>query len=153
MAAPAPIFRGQANALFKTDRQNSVYARGQSVPYDVNGSPTAPPDEPGFIGINVEDLASADPAVPLHEFEVPPGVDDVIFNGSDAITARVAATGATVLPIQKNGAANGNITFTGGSGVKSISDSTYEAGDLFSLYPPAVPDATLDGLRISLGVN
>jgi hypothetical protein len=40
MAAPAPVYRGQANELFRTDRLNRAYARGQAVPYDVNGAPT-----------------------------------------------------------------------------------------------------------------
>lgn len=40
MAAAAPVFRGQGNSLFKTDQQNRNYARGQEVPYNVNGSPT-----------------------------------------------------------------------------------------------------------------
>jgi hypothetical protein len=153
MAAPVPIYRSQGNTRFGTDRQDSSYARGQTVPYDVNGSPTAPPDEPGFLIVKAEDLPSADPAVPLLEFEVPPGVLDVVFNSSNAITARVAATSPTVFPIQKNGAANGDITVTGSTGVMSLSDSTYAPGDLFALYPPATPDATLDGLRASLGVN
>jgi hypothetical protein len=147
-----PTFRSQGNALYKTDRQDKAYARGQTVPYDVNGSPTTPADEPGFIAINIEDLDTADPAVPLHEFEVPAG-QTLVFNGTNRITARVAATGATVLPLEKDGAANGDITFTGSSGAMSISDSTFTGPALFSLYPPATPDATLDGLRISLGVN
>ena len=153
MAAPAPIYRSQGNQQFRSEQQNRALKRGQSVPYDVNGSPTAPPDEPTFMATKVEKLPLADPAVPLAEFIVAPGVNPIVFNGSNAISARVAATGATVLPIKKNGAANGNITFTGSSGVASFSDSTYDPGDLFSLYPPAVADTTLDGLRISLGVN
>lgn len=151
MPAAAPTYRSQGNRLFNTDRQNQAYKRGQEVPYNVNGAPTVP-DEPGFLSIKVEDLASADPAVPLAEFEVPPGFT-IVFNGNDAITARVAATGSTVFPIKKNGAANGNITITGSSGTATFSDSTYEAGTLFSLYPPASADATLDGVRISLGTD
>jgi hypothetical protein len=104
----------------------------------------------GFLAINIENLPDADPAEPLYEFEA---VYDVNFNGTDAITARVAATGATVFPIKKDGAANGNITITGGSGVATLTDASYEAGSLFSLYPPAVADTTLDGVRISLGTS
>jgi hypothetical protein len=149
--ATAPIFRGQGNALFKTDRQNSTYRRGQEVPYNVNGAPTIPA-EPGFLLIDVNDLGLASSSKPLFEVAVPPGFT-IVFNGNDAITAGVAATAATVLPIKKNGAANGNITVTGSSGTATFSDSTYAAGDLFSLYPPATPDATLDRLRIALGTD
>lgn len=149
MAAPAPVFRGQANAFFRTDKQDTAYARGQEVPYNVNGAPTIAAD-PGFLSIDLNDLASADPAEPLFEFVVPTGLT-VTFNGSNTITAGMAATASTVFAIKKNGAANGNITVTGSTGTASFSDSTYAAGDLFSLYPPASADATLDRVRISLG--
>jgi hypothetical protein len=150
--ATAPIFRGQGNALFKTDRQNSTYRRGQEVPYGSNGAPPPAIAEPGFLLIDINDLASAVAAEPLFEITVPPGFT-IVFNGSNAITAGVAATASTVLPLKKNGAANGDITVTGASGTATFSDSTYAAGDLFSLYPPATPDATLDRLRIALGTN
>jgi hypothetical protein len=150
MVAPAPVFRGQANAFFRTDKQDRAYARGQEVPYDTNGAPTIVPSPGGFLAIDVNDLAAADPAEPLHEFALPPGFT-VTFNGNDAITAGVAATASTVFPIKKNGSANGNVTVTGSTGAASFSDSTYAAGDLFSLYPPATPDATLDRVRIVLG--
>lgn len=105
---------------------------------------------PGFLAIDVEDLPSANPAEPLYEFEA--GVA-VTFNTADEISARVAATAPTVFPVQKNGVANGNITVTGSSGVAALSSLAYAAGDLFSLYPPATADATLDGVRISLGTD
>jgi hypothetical protein len=40
MVAPAPVYRGQANAFFRTDKQDRSYARGQDVPYNINGAPT-----------------------------------------------------------------------------------------------------------------
>jgi len=36
---PAPTFRSQGNALFRTDQQVVNYRRGQEVPYDINGAP------------------------------------------------------------------------------------------------------------------
>lgn len=149
--ATAPIFRGQGNALFKTDSMRTTYRRGQEVPYNVNGAPTVPA-EPGFLLIDINGLASADPAEPLFELTVPPGFT-IVFNGSDAITAGDAAAAPTTLPYKKNGSANGSIVVTGATGVSTFSDSTYTTGDLFSLYPPAAPDATLDRLRIALGTD
>jgi hypothetical protein len=150
MGAPAPIYRSQGNQQFRSEQRNTALKRGQSVPYDVNGSPTAPAAEPGLLALYLANLDAADPAEPLYEFVVEGA--DIIFTGNSAITAGVAATGATVFPIKKNGAANGNITVTGSAGAFSISDSTYADGDLFSLYPPATADATLDRLRVSLEI-
>lgn len=150
MTAPAPIFRSQGNRLFRTDVADKVVKRGQESPYDINGAPVS--QEAGFLAIDINDMPSANPAEPLHEFVVPPGFT-VVFNGSDAINAGVGATGTPSLPIQKNGAANGSIDFVGTAGTATFSDSTYAAGDLFSLYPPATADATLDRVRIVLGVD
>lgn len=152
MGAPAPIYRGQANAPFRSEARTKVLQRGQSVPYDTNGAPTLPPDEPGFLSIDINDLPTADPAEPLFEFVVPPGIT-VNFNGDDAITAGIAATSSTTLPLKINGGVNGSIVVTGSTGAASFSDSSYTAGDLFSLYPPASADATLDRVRIALGVD
>lgn len=38
--APAPIHRGQGNDPFRSEGQNRILARGQVVPYDINGAPT-----------------------------------------------------------------------------------------------------------------
>lgn len=151
MVAPAPVFRGQGNALFKTDRQDRNYARGQEVPYDINGSPTLPPEEPGSLVININDLPTAAPAEPLFEFEVPTG--GIVFTGDDQLTAGVGATSPSALRLFKNGSANGTLSFTGTNGTASFSDSTYAAGDLFGLYPPTSVDATLDRVRITLGTD
>lgn len=37
---PTPIYRGQGNASFGSDKQDRVIYRGQTNPYDVNGAPT-----------------------------------------------------------------------------------------------------------------
>jgi hypothetical protein len=146
-----PLYRGQGNGGFETADPRSAAKRGQGVPYDVNGAPVFTP-EPGFLLIDINDLPSASAAEPLHEFVVPPGIA-VTFNGSNAITAGVAATAATTLPVKKNGNPNGSIVITGSGGTATLSDSTYTAGDLFSLYPPATADATLDRVRIALGTD
>jgi hypothetical protein len=152
MPAPAPIYRGQGNQPFQSFQQDGIQKRGQTVPYDINGSPTSPPPEPGALVLNINSLAAADPAEPLYEFEVPAG--GVVFTGTgDHLTAGDAATGTPALRIFKNGAANGTITFTGAAGVAAFSDSTYAEGDLFSLYPPVAADATLDRVRITLGTD
>lgn len=58
MTAPAPIYRGQANSLFRTDKQNKVYARGQEAPYGTNGAPPAITPKPGWTA----DTGTADRA-------------------------------------------------------------------------------------------
>lgn len=146
-----PTFRGQGNALFKTDELKRTYARGQVVPYEVNGAPPLPPEPPGALALNINGLPSADPAEPLYEIEIPEG--GFTFTGVDFISAGVAATASTVLRYFKNGAANGTLTFTGSAGTSNFSDSTYAEGDLFGLYPPLTADATLDRLRITLGTD
>lgn len=108
------------------------------------------PYAPGMLAIYLSNLTAATPGDPLYEFEVEGA--DVVFTGNENITAGVAATGATVFPIYKDGVANGDVTITGSTGVLSLSDSTYEVGTLFSLYPPATADATLDRVRMSLEV-
>jgi hypothetical protein len=147
---PSPIARSQGNILFRSEPQDRVLKRGQNVPYDVNGSPTSPPADPTYLAISIIDLPLADPADPLFELLVM--LDTITFTGNESISAGVAASAPTVFPILKNGAANGDVTITGGSGVIALSDSSYAPGDLFSIYPPAVPDATLDLVRISLEV-
>lgn len=147
MPAPAPIYRGQGNTLFRVDVANKVVKRGQSSPYDLNG---APPTNAGFFALDINDLPAADPTEPLYELLVPPGFT-ITFNGSNAIDAGDAAIGTPSFPIQKDGVSNGSIDFTGAAGTATFSDSTYEAGTLFSLYPPATTDATLDRVRIVLG--
>lgn len=143
-----PLFRGQGNTLFKTNAAVSAAKRGQTVPYDVNGSPTS---KPSSLVINLNDLPVATPTKPLFEFKTPSG--GIVFNGSNDLAAGVAATAASALRYFRNGVANGTLTFTGTAGVSSFSDSTYVAGDLFSLYPPTSVDATLDRVRITLGTN
>ena len=61
--------------------------------------------------------------------------------------ARVAATGSTVIDIQKNGSNIGTITIapagTTGTFATSGGATSYVAGDYMSLVAPASPDATL----------
>jgi hypothetical protein len=166
----APIYRGQGNQPFQAFQRDSVQKRGQTIPYDVNGAPPAAVvpdgdygeveiiggqwfiDKPGALSININDLTLADPAEPLFEFEVPAG--GIVFTGvGDQLSAGVAASAPSALRLFKDGVANGDITFTGAAGVPTFTDSSYNAGELFSLYPPLALDATLDRVRITLGTN
>lgn len=149
--APSPVYRSQGNIPFRSEKQNAALKRGQTIPYDINGVPV-PASNPGAFILNINDLPSAVPADPLFEFEVPAG--GLVFTGvGNELSAGVAATSPSALRYFKNGVANGTLTFTGTAGVSSFSDSTYAAGDLFSLYPPLSIDATLDRLRITLGTD
>lgn len=147
--APAPVYRNQGNQQFRSDKLDSALKRGQTVPYDVNGSPPSYVPPPGVLSLFLANLAAAT-SDPLYEFVVEGA--DIVFTGNYAITAGVAATASKTFPIYKNGVANGSIVVTGSTGTFSLSDSTYTDGDLFSLYPPATPDATLDRLRVSLEI-
>lgn len=148
MPAPAPTFRGQTTELFRTDTRDKAYKRGQTVPYGTNGAP--PASEPGYLAISINDLPLADAAEPL--FEVLVMLEPIVFTGNEAISAGIAASAPTAFPIYKNGLANGDVTITGASGVLTLSDSSYGVGDLFAIYPPVSPDATLDQVRMSLEV-
>jgi hypothetical protein len=126
--------------------------------HPVQGVQDSPPppyslaSTPGWLALDVNDLLTVtDTTKPLYEFEV--GDSGLVFNGSDHITAGVAATASSALRLFKNGAANGTITFTGSSGLAAFTSGTYAAGDLFGLYPPVTLDATLDRLRITLGTD
>jgi hypothetical protein len=148
---PAPVQRGQGNLPFRSEEKNRILSRGQYVPYDVNGAPTVTP-EPGFLSINISNLPAAAGNEALYEFIVPPGAD-VTFNGNDEATAFTAATAPASFTVEKNYAPNGSIDFVGAAGTVSLTDSSYAAGDVFTLYSPSPTDATLDRVSISLGTD
>jgi hypothetical protein len=100
---------------------------------------------PGHMPISIVGLPEADAAEPLLRFILTEGMDFVGGTG----TAGIAATSPSVLRFRKNGVANGTATFTGTAGAIAITDP-YADGDLFELYPPAVIDATLDQVSITL---
>jgi hypothetical protein len=65
-APAAPIYRGQGTSLFRTDAGSRIVARGQEVPYDVNGAPNdtslfaaANPFDFGALGDGTTDDAAA----------------------------------------------------------------------------------------------
>lgn len=153
MPTPAPVYRGQGNNPFQSFKQDGIQKRGQTVPYDLNGSPTPGPSEPGALAIDIVNLPAAT-ADPLLEFLTPAG--DLNFTGiGDHVTAAIAATGATALRIFKNGVQVGTISFGAGgtTGTVAFTDSSFVEGDLFGLYPPVAVDATLDRVRITLGTD
>ena len=119
------------------------------VPADVTaalGFLPVPPPANGYLPISIVDLPLADPTEPLLRWELTAGMQ---FVDGDA-TAGIAASASSALRVRKNGSANGTITFTGTTGVVSITNLVYAPGDLFELYPPTSIDATLDQVSITL---
>ena len=119
------------------------------VPGDINaalGYTPGPPTANGYMPISIVDLPLADPAEPLIRMILTGGMTFV----DGVASAAIAATASSALRIRKNGAANGTITFTGTTGVVSITNLVYAAGDLFELYPPTSIDTTLDRVSITL---
>lgn len=71
------------------------------------------------------------------------------MSGSQAV-ASVPATGAPVLSLRKNGTEFATLTFSGSTGTFSGQQTAFVVGDLFELVAPAVTDATLAELSITL---
>jgi hypothetical protein len=104
-----------------------------------------PSGQPGYLPVSIVDLPLADAAEPLFRWKLPVALT---FTGGIA-DAAAGATGSPALPIKKNGAANGNVSFAGTTGTVSFTSGSYGAGDIFELYPPASTDATLDRVSIT----
>lgn len=147
--AATPLYRGQGNDVFRTADPRSAAKRGQTVPYDVNGSPTIPADDPGSLYISIIDLPLADPTEPLVRYKL---TDAYVFAGGGAADAAVAATSSSVFRIRKDGVQVGTVTFGAGAstGTIAFSDSSFPSGSVFELYPPVATDATLDWVSITL---
>jgi hypothetical protein len=69
------------------------------------------------------------------------------FSGS-YFTATANATGSTAFDVQKNGSSIGTVTIAAGGTTPTFTTSgglgqAYAAGDVFAIYGPATPDATL----------
>lgn len=147
MAAPAPIYRGQGNATFRSERRDTTLKRGQTVPYDVNGAPTINPAS-RTLSVYIADLAAAVTTEPLLRVLL---TDDWTMTGG-AAKADADATAEAVFPIKEDGVQIGAVTFAAAAttGTVAFSDSTVASGALFDLFPPAVTDATLDNVSITL---
>jgi len=141
-----PLYRGQGNQPFYTNVATPQSRRGQTVPYDINGSPTVTTPPPGALNISIVDLPLANVAEPLVRFRL---TRDYLFTTGVA-DATIGATGSPVFRLRKNGVASGTVTFAGTVGTLAWGDSTYPSGALFELYPPVTPDATLDQVSITL---
>lgn len=144
---PAPVYRGQGNAAFRSERQESTLKRGQTVPYDVNGAPAINPAG-RTLSVYISDLPAAVTTEPLLRVLL---TDDWTMTGG-AAEADAAATAEAVFPIKEDGVQIGTVTFAAASttGTVSFSDSTVSSGTLFDIFPPAVTDATLDDVSITL---
>lgn len=102
----------------------------------------------GFIPISIIDLPLADSAEPLIRWRFTSGLT---FAGGTA-DAEIAATGTPDLRLCKNSIDVGTIGYVGTMGTVAFTDPVYAPGDLFELYPPVAPDATLDRLSITLAL-
>jgi hypothetical protein len=67
-------------------------------------------------------------------------------------TLGTAATSSAVFKIKRNGSQIGTFTFAASGAVASfsMSEQTFNVGDLLSLVAPTSPDATAAGLALSL---
>lgn len=83
-----------------------------------------------------------------HDVAVPISFDTDF--GNSVANAITAATSPTILTFKKNGVAFGTLTFTGTTGVFSSTETSFARYDLLSLHAPAIADATLAGLTLTL---
>lgn len=76
------------------------------------------------------------------------------FSGSVAAPSDYAATSSSVLSVKKNGSQIGTITYAAASSSPTFATTsgsvTYTTGDILSVIAPAVQDATLEGISITL---
>lgn len=86
MTAPAPIFRGQGNTPFRSEERTKTLKRGQTVPYDTNGSPN------GGLASNVADGDYGEIVVTLGIWTIDPSIlspfGRSLIDDADAATAR-----------------------------------------------------------------
>jgi hypothetical protein len=100
------------------------------------------------LALSITGLPDADPSVPLLRIELL----DATEIGDVVASAGIAATGSPALRFKKDGLANGTVTFAGAVGA-AVGIDDYPAGSLLEIYPPAVADATLDDVSISIRVT
>jgi hypothetical protein len=106
----AVIYRNQGNAYYRDDQQNRAYARGQIVPYDVNG---APPVSGGSGGTTTNALTFNSSGAGA--------ASGSAFDGSAALTISYNSIGAQPAGAYLTG--NQTITLSGdlsGSGATAI---------------------------------
>lgn len=69
------------------------------------------------------------------------------------VNAKVAATNAAAYTLQKNGANIGTVNIAAGANTATYTFDTetqFDAGDIIELIAPAVQDATLSGVSVTL---
>jgi hypothetical protein len=84
-------------------------------------------------------------AIP-NDFDIPSGA------GDNLASSRVGSSGSVAFDMEKNGTSFGSITFaTSATGTFSIaSPVSFVAGDILTIRAPAVADATLEDISITL---
>ena len=117
----------------------SGIATGQQLTW--NGSALVPVTEPFDVGVHLPDLSTA--GALLAEIVLARPVDFPAAFGGSTGYARVAATGETVLDVQKNGSNIGTVTFA------AASSTPVFALPLRPASRPAPADATLAGISLT----
>jgi len=139
---------GSASIGELLDVDISGIATGQQLAW--NGSTLVPVTEPFDLGLHLSDLSTG--GALLAEIVLARPVDfPAAFTGSTGY-ARIAATGETVLDVQKNGAAIGTVTFAaaGFTPVFALASATsFAAGDRLGVLNEDPADATLAGVSLT----
>jgi hypothetical protein len=109
-----------------------------------------PVTEPFDVGLHLPDLSTA--GALLAEIVLARAVDfPAGFSGSTGY-ARIAATAATVLDVQKNGSNIGTVTFAAAGSTPTFalaSATSFAAGDRLGIVNEDPADATLAGVSLT----
>lgn len=139
---------GNASIGALLDVDISGIATGQQLRW--NGTTLVPVTEPFDVGLHLPDLGTA--GALLAEIVLARPVDFPSgFSGSTGY-ARIAATGGTVLDVQKNGLNIGTVTFAAASTTPVFalpSATTFVAGDRLGIVNEDPADATLAGVSLT----
>jgi hypothetical protein len=126
----------------------SGIASGQQLSW--NGSALVPVTEPFDVGLHLPDLSTA--GALLAEIVLARPVDfPAAFAGSTGY-ARIAATGETVLDVQKNGSNIGTVTFAAASTTPVFalaSPTSFAASDRLGIVNEDPADGTLAGVSLT----
>jgi hypothetical protein len=139
---------GSASIGALLDVDLSGIAAGQQLSW--NGSALVPTTEPFDVGLHLPDLSTA--GALLAEMVLARPVDfPAAFAGSTGY-ARIAATGETVLDVQKNGSNIGTVAFPAASSTPVFalaSATSFAAGDRLGIVNEVPADATLAGVSLT----
>jgi len=139
---------GSASIGELLDVDISGIATGQQLSW--NGTALVPVTEPFDLGMHLPDLSTAG-ALLAEIVLARPVAFPATFTASTGY-ARVAATGETVLDVQKNGANIGTVTFAAASSTPTFalaSPTSFAAGDRLGIVNEDPADATLAGVSLT----